>query len=96
MPQRIEKLKSTLEELRRELDRTEGLEPEERSLLASTVSELQQRLDRASPQEVSPQEDEDNSLEERLEELEGRFQVRHPALAGLILRVVDALGQLGI
>lgn len=91
MPERTERLKVTLDELRKELDQAEGLDDDERRLLESAVDDLRRRLG-----DEREREGDYGPVVEQLEALEGRFQIRHPTLSGLILRLVDTLGQLGI
>ncbi len=86
------RLRATIEELEAELQRIETLDPETRELLRATVAELQETLRRRRGGETI----DDDSLLNKVEDLERDFQVRHPALAGILLRIVEALRQLGI
>jgi hypothetical protein len=91
MPERMEKLRSTLHELEQQLQSIESLDEETRKLLQDSVDDLHRQLDRQPKEPLEPQR-----LIDRLRATEERFQVSHPTLSGMVLRVIDALGQLGI
>ena len=85
------RLRETIHELETELERIESLDPETQAMLRRTVDDLQETLRRKKGGE-----DPDASVLGQLEELEREFQVQHPTLAGILLRAVEALRQLGI
>ncbi len=86
------RLRATIEELEAELGRVDELDPETRELLAGTVDQLQETLQKKRAGE----ETDDETLLATLEGMEREFELQHPTLAGVILRMVEALRQLGI
>jgi hypothetical protein len=95
MPERIEKLKSTLRELETELASIDTLDEETRTQLEAAVDEISQRLQLHSVQSrsVPPQSD---SLATRLQDAAGEFETSHPTLFVIVTRTIDILGQMGI
>jgi hypothetical protein len=89
MPERIEKLRQTVKELEEELASVEAFDDETRQMLEEAVSEIQTVLQEEG--ELEP-----DSVIERLRSAEQEFQVSHPTLSGIVARMIDALGQLGI
>jgi hypothetical protein len=89
MPERIEKLRQTVKELEEELASVEAFDDETRQMLEEAVSEIQTVLRKEG--ELEP-----DSVIERLRSAEEQFQVSHPTLSGIVARMIDALGQLGI
>ena len=83
-----ERLRETLVELRRELERTDASDHEARERVQQVARELDAWLERAE----GPEE----SLPERLREAVVRFEEEHPRLSATLQRVVDALSDLGI
>ena len=90
MPERIEKLRTTVTELEAELASLTELDDSTRALLEEAVSELQATLSKP-PAEIEPQ-----SLTERLQESAKAFESSHPTLFGIVSRTIDALAQMGI
>ena len=92
MPERIEKLRTTVTELEAELASLTELDDSTRALLEEAVSELQATLSkRPEPAEIEHQ-----SLTERLRESTKAFESSHPTLFGIVSRTIDALAQMGI
>ncbi len=91
MPERVEKLRTIIRELESEVDSADSLDEETRGTLEKAVAELHATLREQSPDEAAPE-----GLIDRLRLAEQRFQVSHPNIAGLLLRIIDGLGQLGI
>ena len=89
MPDRLEKLRSALAELDEEL-RTGSLDDETREQLAEAAAEIAALLRRGKRSEQTRRTE--DSLQGRLAE----FEASHPELAGVIARLIDGLGQLGI
>ena len=89
MPERIEKLRSTLKELEEELGNLSSFDEATRQMLEEAVSEIQTALNK--DEYFEPE-----SVIERLRAAEEKFQVSHPTLSGVVARMLDALGQLGI
>ena len=90
MPERIEKLRTTVTELEAELASLSELDDPTRALLEEAVSELQATLTK-QPAEIEPQ-----SLTERLTEAAEAFESSHPTLFAVVKRTIDALAQMGI
>jgi tRNA C32,U32 (ribose-2'-O)-methylase TrmJ len=91
MPDRLEKLKEIVKELEAEIESLEAIDPQAQQILEDTVGELRAALGRADTSALESQ-----TLADRLEHAEAEFQVSHPTLSGIVLRIINALGQLGI
>jgi len=91
MPERVEKLRTLAQELAAELDASTTSDPQSRESLAAIVGDLRAALDRLDVEPI-----ESDTLTARFRAAEAEFQVSHPTISGLILRMIDALGQLGI
>jgi hypothetical protein len=83
-----ERLKATLDELRRELADVEELEPALRSQLSAALHDIQSALAAKGP----PGE----SLMQRLRDAARDFEESHPALAGNLGSFIDTLARTGI
>jgi hypothetical protein len=90
MPDRAEKLRATLAELEAELESIDSFDDETRAELAGAAEEIAAALRRGKRSEATTRVE--NSLQSRLVE----FEASHPQLAGIITRLIDGLGQLGI
>ncbi|HTN75557.1 MAG TPA: DUF4404 family protein [Pirellulaceae bacterium] len=92
MTETAQKLRATLSELEAELRNVDQLDPESRAVLETALEEIQSALhSNTAPGSIEP-----HSLGERLQISATEFETSHPALAGLLHRLVDALTQLGI
>jgi hypothetical protein len=91
MPERIEKLQEIVRELEAELENLDSVGPQSREVLEGALDELRTALGKQDTASL-----ESDSLADRFREAETDFQVSHPTLAGIVLRVINALGQLGI
>ena len=85
-----DKLRRTLEELRTQLDELAKRDPEMAAELELTISEAQALLGK---EPVRPQNE---SLVERLSGAVKDYEATHPALAGNLGSIIDALGRMGI
>lgn len=92
-PDRIDKLQSTLGELREQLDATPELDAETRGQLHESIEEAEAGL-RAAREAEEPNWP--GSLHDRLTGAIERFEGQHPNLAAAVGRVIDALADLGI
>ncbi|MCR9117755.1 MAG: DUF4404 family protein [bacterium] len=95
MPERIEHLKKTLTELRTELAQlgaNDELDEDARLKLETARAEIAEMLN-ADP---LPEDIESEGAMEQLIAAEREFEASHPTLAGMIQRVIHALGQMGI
>lgn len=90
MPDRIEKLRATLQQLDAELRDIESIDDETRKQLAEAALEIATVLAQGEKSDDSRRPE--GSLRERLED----FEASHPQLALIIGRLIDGLGQLGI
>jgi predicted transcriptional regulator len=84
-------LRRRLEELHRELEATEEVDPEAQALLGDVMEDIRELLERSGE---SPHTHE--SLAERLVEAARHYEESHPALFAMVGRVVDTLSNLGI
>ena len=92
MSERVDKLKSLVKELEAELATLDTADAESQQALAETLRDLRTALSsRVDTESLSSE-----SVVERLRDAEGNFQVSHPTISGLVVRMIDALGQLGI
>jgi uncharacterized membrane protein len=91
MPERLNKLRDTVEELERELQALDEVDPETRRLLEDARSDIHEALAREEPETLDT-----GTLTGRLEEIARRFEATHPTLAGVLERLVNGLAQLGI
>ncbi len=92
MSHRIEKLKAIVQELETELASLDTSDAEAREVLQDAIHDLHAALGQADQTAI----DSADSLIERFRSAEESFQVTHPTLSGLVLRMINALGQLGI
>lgn len=91
MPARLEKLRAALTELEQELSGLDALDAPTRAMLEEARHEIETALSKQDPAQI-----EHVSLVDRLETAAETFQVSHPTLAGVVQRMIDALGQMGI
>jgi chromosome segregation ATPase len=88
-----EQLQATLKELQAELDSLDSLDDPTRTMLESAVQDIQTTL-RAKTDDESTEDTE--SLVSGLRDAIDRFESSHPTLTGILSRLVDMLGQMGI
>ena len=91
MPDRAEKLRLTLAELEAELRDIDSLDDDTRSLLSEAAKEISGVLVRGTQQTTAH-----HTLSARLIGSVETFETAHPTLAGIVQRLVDGLGQMGI
>jgi hypothetical protein len=90
MPERTEKLRTTLAELHQELADAGGLDPESRALLQEILDAL------ANAPSGAGLQGHPLPLIERLREAGPRLEAKHPELAAVVGRLLDTLASLGI
>ena len=93
------KLRETLAELHRELERTEPRDTAARERVKQAAREIDAWLESAETSEQRaerPDEDADESVGDRLRDAAIRFEEEHPNLSATVRRVIDALSDLGI
>jgi hypothetical protein len=91
MPERIEKLRTLLDELEQELHSVESLDDESRSMLKETAEEIQGALREDDTTTLEPQ-----TMSNKLGDAVTDFETSHPTLHAVVSRIVDVLGQMGI
>ena len=91
MAEPVEKLKSLVKELETALEASDTSDAASRQSLAEILGDLRTALDRIGLEPIAS-----DSLTARFRAAEAEFQVSHPTISGLVLRMIDALGQLGI
>jgi len=84
-------LRTTLEELHRELEIAESVDDDARALLVEVLGDIQSVLDRSGEES-----DRHETLGDRLAEATRRFEESHPSLTAAVNRVASALSNLGI
>jgi hypothetical protein len=90
MADRFDKLRATLSELDAELRSVDSLDEATRAQLDAARVEISAALSRGARSEATRHAE--TSLGDRLVE----FEASHPQLAGILTRLIDGLGQLGI
>lgn len=89
--QRLEQLRATVRELEQELSEVDSLDPATRQVLSQAAREIQAALGANASAPLSTP-----GITQRLRDAAAEFESSHPTLSGVLERVVDALGQLGI
>jgi hypothetical protein len=106
MPDSIEKLKAIIRELETELHGLPAVDEQAAELLQDAIREIQSVL-YLRQHERSPDGDPDlpagdseaesaDSLTDRLNQAAREFEGSHPTLTGILSRLIDGLGQMGI
>lgn len=85
----MSELQQTLTALHDELTQAQRLAPEDRALLETVLADIRRILDDSHVESAPDRGD-------RLEGAAVRLEAGHPALAGAIRAVLDALGKAGI
>lgn len=93
---RERRLRETLSELHRELERTDAGDAQARQRVEEAAREIDAWLERTGPESGRPDEDAEESVGDRLRDAALRFEEEHPTLASTVRRVIDALSDLGI
>lgn len=83
-----ENLRELLAQLHTRLGHAKSLDPESRRLLTALSHDIERALGRAS-EETAP-------ARTSLESVAVRLELEHPALAGVVRQIIDALGKAGI
>jgi hypothetical protein len=91
MTEAVQKIKTTIAELEDELRSLPSLDEETRQVLEDAVREIQAAL---GPEESDVLQQ--HSLMERLSSTAQEFEDSHPTLTGIVTRLIDGLGQMGI
>jgi len=91
MTEHIDRLKSTVAELEAELRTLEQLDTDTRAVLEQAVLDILAALHAAASGERAPQ-----SLLDRLHAAADEFEETHPTVTGILGRLIDGLGRMGI
>ncbi len=91
MPERIAKLKATIAELEAELEALESVDQETRAVLEEALRDINAALRKQAHDELG-----DHSLSGRLRHAAESLESSHPTLFGIVSRIIDGLGQMGI
>jgi len=91
MPETVQKIKAAIAELENELHSLPSVDEETREALSQAVREIQAAL---RPEDSGTFERQ--SLMDRLAATAEDFESSHPTLTGIIGRLIDGLGQMGI
>jgi chromosome segregation ATPase len=91
MSEHLDRLRATVTELEAELHALETVDDDTRQVLQQAMHEIRTAL-----HEEEAAERQRNSLTERLQDAAHEFEGSHPTLAGLLTRLIDGLGQMGI
>lgn len=86
-----DKLRDTLDQLQAQLDELRKVDPQTAGQLDATINEAKAALAGGSIQPHKQQ-----SLVERLSDAVLEYEASHPALAGSLGSIIDALGRMGI
>ncbi len=86
-----DRLRSTLDELRSQLDELRQRDPQVADHLEATIAEAESTLaGKAKPAEQHA------SITQQLSDAVRDYEASHPALAGNLGAIIDALGRMGI
>jgi hypothetical protein len=85
-----ERLQALLASLQRELRDARSLDAESRRMLATAMNDISRTLAAPADLAASP------AVSSRLDDLVVRFESDHPALAGALRQLIDALAKAGI
>lgn len=91
MAEQRDKLKATIKELEEELRSLETVDAETRTVLYEALEEIRSALRKDETAEFEPQ-----STTGRLSQVAQQFEGSHPTVSGIINRLIDGLGQMGI
>ncbi len=83
-------LRKAVEKLRAQLGRAPRVDDESRETLRRLSADIDRLVEQPQSQPA------ETSHRSRLEELEVRFEVEHPALAQTVRELIDALGKAGL
>jgi vacuolar-type H+-ATPase catalytic subunit A/Vma1 len=93
MPERSEKLRTTLADLHQQLAQAGSLDADSRALLQEALREILDTLESSPSGAGLPGE---SSLIERLRDAGRRVEGEHPKLAAVVERLLDTIASLGI
>ena len=82
------KLGELLEQLHAELEQTRSMNEEEREMLVHLDEDIRRFID--------PQEDDDETIFERIQDAIDHFEVEHPVITTALSRILNTLSNAGI
>ena len=88
MPEKIQKLRTLVDELEQELQGVESLDDESRPMLKEAADEIHAALQK--------EDVEHQRMSVRLNDVVAEFKTSHPMLYAVVNRMVNVLGQMGI
>ena len=91
MSEHVEKLRATVLELEQELRSLPTVDDEARQVLQDAMRQIRTAL-----HEEEQAEQQRQTLRDQLQAAATEFEGSHPTLTGLLSRLVDGLGQMGI
>ena len=89
-----EQVKTALKQLHEDLRVTSSLDPELRSLLLEIDRDIQELL--RTETATSPVSPSTAGLVTRIEDVASDFALKHPNVEGVLRRLADGLGQMGV
>ncbi len=105
MSEHIEKLRTVVRELEDELHSLEDVDQQAREVLQEALREIQivlqrQQTDSPATREPEPEASaapaDSESVLDQLRESAYEFEGSHPTFSGVLMRLIDGLGQMGI
>jgi hypothetical protein len=87
----LNRLHAIIRDLEAELASSANVDDDVRERLEQAVAEIQSAIQQEDPSQLEP-----DTLAARLTAAAERFESSHPTLFGIVGRIVNALGQLGI
>jgi len=91
MSEQIDKLRATVSELEQELHTLQTVDDETQQLLRQALQEIRTVLHEEEQAALQRR-----TLSDQLQTAAQSFENSHPALTGLLSRLIDGLGQMGI
>jgi chromosome segregation ATPase len=91
MSEQIDRLRATVSELEQELHSLQTVDDETQRLLRQALQEIRTFLHEEEQAALQRR-----TLSDQLQTAAQSFEGSHPALAGLLSRLIDGLGQMGI
>ena len=87
----LDKLKATLQDLEAELNSLTTVDDEARQLLEEAIADIHSAIHPEDPAQLEP-----DTLSARLTAIAEDFESSHPTLFGIVGRIINVLGQMGI
>jgi hypothetical protein len=91
-----QQLADTLARLHQELSARPELDAESRERLSQLLADIQSVLTETPEDAQRPEDEEHNSLRDRLQDAIVDFEAAHPQFSQLMGRIADGLSQMGI